>query len=348
VIGQDGGGGGGGGGAVVLDVKNFPSLIQVLAKGGDGATTIFQGGFVGPGGGGGGGVVWVPQSQAPSNLNAITAKGRHGVHKWDNNKDGWKSTDGTSGLVLTDLIVPVAKGTASVKSSSVFTLGQPSVSIKTAETADVELDLSFPATSAMIGFIPDTVILTVGFDTKTLELSSVEPSSGWVVKRVIGKNNGAEIVFYNSTHIAIPASMDFGKIVFTALNAPVNASALVYLADMRAITDCNIITASPDIETAFLRRIIVNSSGVPKGHVPTVSAIKLYPNPATNTVRVSYEGFTQSPTTISVVDVAGKTILAKRVELQSSNDYSISLVNLISGSYTVVINGIAAQLDIVK
>ncbi|HET9135047.1 MAG TPA: hypothetical protein VFO76_00305, partial [Candidatus Kapabacteria bacterium] len=51
VVGQDGGGGGGAGGAVLLDVKNYTSTLLIKAGGGDGATTIFQGGHVGPGGG---------------------------------------------------------------------------------------------------------------------------------------------------------------------------------------------------------------------------------------------------------------------------------------------------------
>jgi hypothetical protein len=349
VVGQDGGGGGGAGGAVLLDIKNYSSTLLVKSNGGDGATTIFQGGHVGPGGGGGGGVVWLSQSQIPTGVTGQTSGGKHGIHCKDVAKDGWESTNGAGGLVMTDLVLAVAKGSASTKSSTVFTAGQTTASIKTGDSAGVDLSLSFPTSSAMIGFIPDTVLLTVGFDSKYVRLDSVIQSGGWIVKRITPKGNTAEIAFYNSTHIAIPAAIDFGRMVFTALNALANSSALVYVADMKAESNCSIVTASPDIETAFLRRILVNAAAaVSTDNVLAASSVFLYPNPATNSVRISYGGFTKEPVMLSIVDVTGKTVLTRTLAQQASSEYVVSLEGISSGSYTILIGTTTAHLDIVK
>ncbi|HET9136318.1 MAG TPA: T9SS type A sorting domain-containing protein, partial [Candidatus Kapabacteria bacterium] len=271
------------------------------------------------------------------------------IHSNDVAKDGWESTNGGGGFVLTDLALAVAKGSASTKSSAVFTAGQLTASINTGDSAGVELGLSFPASSVMIGFIPDTVLLTVGFDSKFVRLDSVIQSGGWIVKRIIAKGNTAEIAFYNSAHIAIAASIDFGRMVFTALNASANSSALVYVADMKAESSCSIVMASPDIETAFLRRILVNAAAaVPTDNSITASSVLLYPNPATNSVRISYGGFTKEPVTLSIIDATGKLVLTRTIAQQASSEYVQSLEGISSGSYTILVDSSSAHLDIIK
>ena len=93
--GCDGTGGGGGGGTVLLDVDIFTGVLNVNAKGGDGAfpTCYLQGAS----GGGGGGCVW-SKTALPSNVSFNVSKGIRGIH-------GGGSEDGEPGDTLSGLTI---------------------------------------------------------------------------------------------------------------------------------------------------------------------------------------------------------------------------------------------------
>jgi hypothetical protein len=79
--GGDGGGGGGAGGAVLLNVTNYSTNVQVQAMGGRGsdASTSPSSGCFGPGGGGGGGVIWVKGALANPLISSSVISGTNGV-----------------------------------------------------------------------------------------------------------------------------------------------------------------------------------------------------------------------------------------------------------------------------
>ena len=93
--GCDGTGGGGAGGSVLLDVDNFTGVLNVNAKGGDGAfpTCYLQGAS----GGGGGGCVW-SKITLPPNVSFNVSKGLRGVQ-------GNGSQDGLPGDTLSGLTI---------------------------------------------------------------------------------------------------------------------------------------------------------------------------------------------------------------------------------------------------
>ncbi len=93
--GCDGTGGGGGGGSVLLDVNTISGILNVNAKGGDGAfpTCYLQGAS----GGGGGGVVW-SKTPLPVNVSFNVSKGVRGIH-------GNGSQDGQPGDTLSGLTI---------------------------------------------------------------------------------------------------------------------------------------------------------------------------------------------------------------------------------------------------
>ncbi len=93
--GCDGTGGGGAGGCVLLDVDNFNGVLNINAKGGDGAfpTCYLQGAS----GGGGGGCVW-SKTVLPNNVSFDVSKGLRGVHG-NGSEDGFPG-DTLSGLTI--------------------------------------------------------------------------------------------------------------------------------------------------------------------------------------------------------------------------------------------------------
>jgi|GEM_PF-2649671 len=93
--GCDGTGGGGGGGSVLLDVNNFTGILNVNAKGGDGAfpTCYLQGAS----GGGGGGCIW-SKTVLPGNVSFNVSAGIRGIH-------GSGSQDGAPGDTLSGLTI---------------------------------------------------------------------------------------------------------------------------------------------------------------------------------------------------------------------------------------------------
>lgn len=93
--GCDGTGGGGGGGSVLLDVDNFSGILNVNAKGGDGAfpTCYLQGAS----GGGGGGCIW-SKTVLPNNVSFNVSEGIRGIH-------GGGSQDGLPGDTLSGLAI---------------------------------------------------------------------------------------------------------------------------------------------------------------------------------------------------------------------------------------------------
>ncbi|MGE5478989.1 MAG: T9SS type A sorting domain-containing protein [Chloroflexota bacterium] len=76
---DDGAGGGGAGGTVLINCIDFPSPVNISARGGKGGNTAQAGTCVGPGGGGGGGVVWFKGASAPSNVACNVTGGNPGI-----------------------------------------------------------------------------------------------------------------------------------------------------------------------------------------------------------------------------------------------------------------------------
>jgi gliding motility-associated-like protein len=77
----DGAGGGGGGGSILLDIKNFNSVLNIEVNGGNGGNQNPTFGCVGPGGGGGTGIMMSCNKNIPSSVIISKQPGKAGIIK---------------------------------------------------------------------------------------------------------------------------------------------------------------------------------------------------------------------------------------------------------------------------
>ncbi len=87
----------------------------------------------------------------------------------------------------------------------------------------------------------------------------------------------------------------------------------------------------------------VNSSAGPYFESPAfhieIYNLMTYPNPVISTLTLKADVFTQSNTTIEVYNHFGAKLLTRKVELQSSDEYSLSLDGFVNDVYYVVVTG---------
>ena len=104
---HEGMGGGGGAGVILLNVNSYNSLVNSIAKGGNGADMVDGGNLrVGPGGGGSGGICWLNKAGVAANLSTNVTSGINGVCPNYGNSP-WGTTAGQDGLNLYSLKIPV-------------------------------------------------------------------------------------------------------------------------------------------------------------------------------------------------------------------------------------------------
>ncbi len=106
---QDGSGGGGAGGTVLVEAEKLESPLVIHIQGGDGGSSRFAPGCVGPGGGGGGGIVWVNDPDLPADLVINAAGGAAGLLTSNGSScfnTSYGAMPGAEGSLRSGLIIP--------------------------------------------------------------------------------------------------------------------------------------------------------------------------------------------------------------------------------------------------
>ncbi len=106
---SDGNGGGGAGGTILVSYAKIAGVLDIEAKGGNGANSIasiIPGGRTGPGGGGGGGVVYTNGINFPVNVTFNINGGIAGVVEQDANNP-WGATAGAPGTNFFNWVPPI-------------------------------------------------------------------------------------------------------------------------------------------------------------------------------------------------------------------------------------------------
>lgn len=81
-----------------------------------------------------------------------------------------------------------------------------------------------------------------------------------------------------------------------------------------------------------------------------IKAVRVYPNPAVNTVTLSYENNVSSDITIEVYNVNGQVVKSAKIENTEigKHEYIMDVADLASGIYCVNINGYTVRLSVLN
>lgn len=226
-------------------------------------------------------------------------------------------------------------GAASQSLTGVRTQYQSAATIRSGDTANVQVGITFPANSKAVGFIPTEVEYSLRFDPTVVELSHLSdiiPPIGWVRKSVLLGDDSVDVTLADTIGAPISDKQNFGSIGFFALPPSAHHGTSVILSRLILRSDCATIIGLPDIESGILRGIKVVTSGVDE-KIIFHSRLQIFPNPAQQTIRISSPDGT-FPRSLIIFDNTGN-IVRTIVQFELNNS-EISVSDLSSGSYSLV------------